>query len=273
MSRRTVIAVVISVAFAALFARLGFWQLQRLAERRAFNATLAQRTTAPAVAPAALPADTALSRYRRVRLVGTFDFVREMVLGNRPRDGDPGVRIITPFVPSDGGPVVLVDRGWVYSPDAATVQLERWREPARVALEGFVQQFAAGGPTPARAASSDRLWWRLDGTAVQRTLPYTIAPFYVVALPDSASQAAIAAQQTDAGGMPIPTRPVRLGLPPLSEGSHKSYAIQWFFFSLVALTGAAVAIAQERQRRGPRYTAPPLEASRKGGLDSAHMDA
>jgi surfeit locus 1 family protein len=65
-----------------------------------------------------------------------------------------------------------------------------------------------------------------------------VAPFYVVAVesPDS----------------PGRHHPVRRVIPPLDDGSHRSYAIQWFSFALIALGGAAAVVAREQRARGQR---------------------
>src|SRR5690606_6935076 len=82
LARRTpTFFLVISVIIGIGCTRLGFWQLDRLAERKASNAVVAGRIDAPPVSPDQLPADTAQSRYRRVILRGTFDYEHELVLG------------------------------------------------------------------------------------------------------------------------------------------------------------------------------------------------
>jgi len=43
-----------------------------------------------------------------------------------------------------------------------------------------------------------------------------------------------------------PDRIARLTVPPLDEGPHLSYAIQWFAFATVALVGAGFVIRQAR---------------------------
>ena len=70
MNRRTLVGCVVAAGAAALFARLGVWQLHRLAERRAFNAQFEQRLAAPPVSLDSVPGDTALAKYRRVREIG-----------------------------------------------------------------------------------------------------------------------------------------------------------------------------------------------------------
>ena len=72
---------------------------------------------------------------------------------------------------------------------------------------------------------------RLGTDAAARAVPYPLALFYVVALGDSAGAA---------------DRPARLTVPPLDEGPHASYAIQWFSFAAIALAGAAFVIKQAR---------------------------
>ena len=45
-------------------------------------------------------------------------------------------------------------------------------------------------------------------------------------------------------------RPVRVPAPALDEGSHQSYAIQWFSFATVAVVGAAAVVRADRRRPG-----------------------
>ena len=39
--------------------------------------------------------------------------------------------------------------------------------------------------------------------------------------------------------------PAKVALPPLDEGTHMSYALQWFFFCLVALTAWIVVVRRK----------------------------
>ena len=108
---RTAAFVALSIVFAALFVRLGFWQLARLEERKAEN--VRRRT-----------------EIRRDTIVGVPDYAHETIIKRRSNNGSPGVHIVTPVWVPARGDTVLVNRGWVYSPDAATVEnLASWREP------------------------------------------------------------------------------------------------------------------------------------------------
>lgn len=104
-------AIAATVAALTGFAGLGFWQLDRAAEKRALLAEYAngQRTmVALAAASAAI-----LPRYQRVTADGRFDATRQVLLDNMPSGtGAPGYQVLTPFL-LDGGGIVLVNRGWI----------------------------------------------------------------------------------------------------------------------------------------------------------------
>jgi surfeit locus 1 family protein len=243
VTRRNVLALLLGVIVAAACVRLGIWQLHRLEERRARNALVRARLEEPAVPPAALlgaPADSV--RYRRVRLTGTWDFDREIALAGRPRDGAPGVNLLTPLRPDDpGAPAVLVNRGWVYSPDAASVDVARWRErePA-AAVEGYAVDMEYAERAAPGAPAAGRVWRAVTTGAVESAFPYPVAPFYVV-MQDPAADGVRGGEAS---------LPARLPAPRLDEGSHRGYAVQWFSFAAIALVGVSALIWQDvRERR------------------------
>ncbi len=229
MARRMILFAALALAGAALFVRLGFWQLDRLEQRRARNAILASRITA---APAAW-SDTTAVQYRRVRLAGRPDYEREIVLVGRSRRGSPGVNLVTPLRLAGSDTAVLVNRGWVYSPDGTAVDHARWREGEMLAVEGYVEAFSVPGPGDLPA--NQRLARRLSHAAVSARFPYPIAAAYVVAI--------------DTGKVARPDAPVRPGLPSPDEGPHLGYALQWFAFALIAVVGSGIAIATGRRDR------------------------
>jgi surfeit locus 1 family protein len=226
MPPRTLLFVALALAGAALFVRLGFWQLDRLAQRRARNAIFAARIAAP---PAPW-SDTTAVRYRRVRLSGSPDYERQIVLVGRSRGGSPGVNLVTPLRLPGSDTAVLVNRGWVYSPDGARVDHARWREGDRLTVEGYVEAF--NEPGPGDLPANQRVARRLSYRAVSARFPYAIAPAYIVAI------------DTDATARP--DAPVRPALPTPDEGPHLGYALQWFAFAVIAVVGAGVAVRAGR---------------------------
>jgi surfeit locus 1 family protein len=237
MKRRNVLAAIFAIVTALIFSRLGIWQLHRLHERRARNAALASRLDTPPVPLSRLATDSAGAHWRRVEARGHFDFDHQIVLSARTHGGSPGVEIITPLHPDDGGPAVLVNRGWVYSPDAMTVDLGKWDEPPRADVTGYVEDFVHGGRAVARLPSHPNAWTRLESSELPAAFPFPIAPFYIVELDTLA-------QYRDDRRIPTLT-PVRLILPAMDDGPHLNYAIQWFTFATIALVGVGTMIAQD----------------------------
>lgn len=219
----------LAVAGAALFIRLGFWQLDRLGQRRERNRLVAAR-----IAGAPAPwSDTTAVRYRRVRLSGRPDYEREIVLVGRSREGSPGVNLVTPLRLAGSDTAVLVNRGWVYSPDATRVDQARWREGDMLAIDGYVEAFT--DPGPGDLPANQRVARRLSHGAVSARFPYPIAPAYIVAI--------------DTGKAHRPDAPARPGLPAPDDGPHLGYALQWFAFALIAVVGAGIAITTGRRDR------------------------
>lgn len=238
--RRLLPLIIASALFALVCARLGLWQLSRLAERRAFNARLEARLVAAPRPVSELPADTGAGHYHRVLARGVLDYAGQVALASRSSQGSPGVHLLTPMRLSDGR-VVMVNRGWVYAPDAMTVDPLRWREHEgdTITVRGYAETFSGRDRTVLPAGA--RIVRALDSAAIAQRVGTPILPYFVVQTSDSASSA---------------NAPVRMGEPVLADGSHRSYAIQWFSFALVGLIGGALLLrdelARRRQSRAPR---------------------
>lgn len=232
MSRKTALFCLIAVAAAALFSRFGFWQIARLQERRARNVVVAAQQRGAAQPFAELPRDTARARFRSASVAGRFDYEHELVLTSRMRDGAPGVELFTPVRVPGSDTAVLVNRGWVYAPDGFSVDRPRWREGDSARVTGFVDLYA---PDADRASSADpRIVRRVSRREIAGKIPYPVAPYYLVALGDTADK----------------VHPARRGVPPLDDGPHRGYAIQWFAFAAIALGGAGAVLWRERKGGG-----------------------
>ncbi len=215
--------ILLAAIITAVFIRLGFWQLSRLRERQTLNAELASRAVDSALAVSQLPTDTANAHYRRVSVQGAYDYANEIVLTLRSRDGSPGVNIVTPLRLAATDTALLVVRGWVYSPDGMTVDLPPWREGAQANGSGFVETY----PPPREGRNSSpthpNAYRWLDRRGLEGRFDYPLKPYYVVLTspPDSSSKSVIP----------------RLTVPPMDEGPHRSYAIQWFSFAAISIIG------------------------------------
>jgi surfeit locus 1 family protein len=219
----------IAVTVAIVCVALGVWQLRRLGERKAVNRTILSRIDAPPVDAQSIRNPDS-SRFQRVILHGRYDYDNEIVLMLRSRNGSPGVNIVTPLRVPGRDTAILVNRGWVYSPDALTADLARWRERSDAGGAGYVETFPGREGTPRSPTHPNAYRW-LDADALRGRIPYPIAAYYVVS--------------TTPG--PVETTPARLSLPDLDEGPHLSYAIQWFSFAAISIIGMIVLV---RRRNG-----------------------
>ncbi len=133
MQRRDLTLAAVAVLVATACVLLGRWQLNRLAQRRARNAALAARLALPPL-PVGRNVTADSARQRRVVARGVYDFAAERTWPGRSFQGTPGVALLTPLRLADGS-AVLVDRGWVPSPDAFHVDHALYRV-ALIALVG-----------------------------------------------------------------------------------------------------------------------------------------
>ena len=225
MKPRDIVFAAFGVLATATFVRLGVWQLDRLGERRAFNHQLRARAETKPVELARLPADTSAAHYRRAEVSGNYDFDREIVITTRSRNGSPGVNIVTPVRIPGKDTAVLVNRGWVYAPDGMTVDLARWREPAAMSGEAYVESFQSRTGA-VKSTSVANAWRWMDRPTLSEVFPYPIAPYYLVLTGNSEN--------------PPANVPPRVPVPPLDEGSHRSYAFQWFAFAAISLVGMII---------------------------------
>ncbi len=234
---RWIVGHLLVVAVVVGFVSLGLWQLRRLAEVRERNALVTQRLTAPP-----LPLETLLARvgddpdalaYRRVRVRGEY-LDGQLLTSPRSRDGRPGQQVLT-VLRSSGGIAVLADRGTVpYSSELAPGDVA---PPAgSVEVEGVLLPPELGQPAQTEQVT------RIVPEALEARVgaPLLSAPLLV------------RQQRPDPGSFP------RLGeLPALDEGSHFSYAIQWFLFAAVTLVGYPLLLRRTLREEQEPAASPP----------------
>lgn len=236
LSLRGALGAAFILAMCALCVRLGFWQLDRLEQRRARNAVvLAGMRQAPRPADAALIAemtgDAARLVYRRVVARGRYLPESGFVLRGRVENGGPGVHLATPLLLEGEGAVLLVNRGWAPAPDGATPPQLPAPPAGVVTVEGILQQVPVTQDRGGRSVSArgDTTYRRLDLAVVRARLGRPVLPMYLQVLGDTGAAARAAR-----------TLPVAVPPPPLDEGSHLGYAIQWFSFALIGIIGLTI---------------------------------
>jgi surfeit locus 1 family protein len=230
-------AVLLTGVALAAFVGLGYWQLGRAREKQAlFEAFMAAGEDT--VDASDLPFEQ-LARYQRIRLHGSYDSTRQVLLDNMPSvSGQPGYRVLTPFERSDGRGWVIVDRGWL--PLGAT------REDLPELTVGMRDRDVTGtldqlpvpglrvGPAATPGASE---WPRVMLFPTESDLESALGI-------DVESRIVL----LDAGA---PDGYERKWRPSIGFGPerHLGYAIQWFAFALVA-TVLFVALNLQRAQPG-----------------------
>ena len=209
---------------------LGFWQLNRLEDKKDFNSVLRAHTSTP-IQPLdqAVPTkwDKASNEWIRVSITGSYDSSKAVTIINRSQDGTAGYNSAVPFT-SLGNRTILVNRGFVplvmSTPTIPTGEIE---------IIGYLrasQSRSALGPIDSTDASNTE-FQRFDVPLISAHVGGVLEPMFLQLI-----------QESPASDTPWPAK---VPLPPLDEGTHLSYALQWFFFCLVAFAAWAVVVRRK----------------------------
>jgi surfeit locus 1 family protein len=238
--RRAGLILLATLVGAAATARLGFWQLDRAAQKVAIQARIeARRTLAPlSNAELARTAPAAAEQVeRRAALRGHWLGDRTVFLDNRQMAGKPGFYVVTPMQ-LDGVPdAVLVQRGWV-----ARNFTDRTALPQVPTPTGVVTVHGVIAPPPARlyefdTASSGPIRQNLDLDAYARELSTPLLPLSVM--------------QSDEPGAVSDGLRRDWPMPALDVQKHYGYAFQWFALAAL-MAGLYVWFQLIRPRRRHR---------------------
>jgi cytochrome oxidase assembly protein ShyY1 len=221
----------LTVVFALVCVFLGQWQLARRADAVAENNRVAENYDA-----APRPIDEVLAgldsfdtddKWTAVSLTGSYLSDSQLLVRNRPLDGQPGFELLVPFRLDDGD-VIIIDRGWL-----PTGQLQDKPDVVPDAPQGevtVVARLKAGEPRLEGRKAAEGEIPSIDLPTIAKTLD---APVY------TGAYGALASESPSADTGTLGTRP------PEDEGPHLSYAFQWFVFALLGFVGLGYAARQE----------------------------
>ncbi len=231
------LAMALLAVLAAICVSLGFWQLGRAGEA---GAAAERFEAARALPPATLrTADEATEtlRFRSVTTEGRYVPEQQILIDNIVRNGMVGYEVLTPFEPSDGGPWLLVNRGWVRAdpdrrvlPDVADVDSSRRR------IDGVLDRLPSPG-------------LRMGDPPVYESE----APVLVMSFPTLASVEQVLGRRLYAYQLRLDANAPHgyardWQAPGLAPDRHLGYAMQWWLFGLIA-GGAALVIGARQVRR------------------------
>jgi len=239
------VVLVAAVLVAGLTARLGWWQLDRAAQKTERQARVEARDRAPVLALSALPGNGQRDpelEFRRADLTGRWLPQHTVFLDNRQMDGRPGFFVVTPLLLADGG-AVLVQRGWAPRNFQDRSALPEVPTPA-----GAVRLLARVAPPPAKLldlgeAGHGRIRQNLDLDSFSREIGVALRGWSAVQLEASRASGDEPPPQADGLRREWPA-------PAADVGKHHGYAFQWFALSALTI-GLYVwfQILQPRRRR------------------------
>jgi cytochrome oxidase assembly protein ShyY1 len=174
---------------------------------------------------------------------GVYDVAHEVTVKFTTRDGAPGVDVVTPLMLEDGT-AILVDRGWLPTQNTAA-------KPTNV-------------PAPPAGEVTVTGWLRPDSGADQEAVRPVDGQVRAIS---SAGLASAVRGELYGGYLNLRSQqpPAETSLkleprPELGQGPHFFYALQWWFFGLLALVGFVWFARDERKDRRlsgqPRSVAP-----------------
>lgn len=221
--------VILMLALAVTCAFLGHWQMQRLGEKDALVAAVAQRLNSePVPAPPAADwtgLDLEALNFQPVSLTGSFRYNQTVTIftslanARGPASG-PGYWVVTPFVLSDGG-TVFVNRGFIPQDFQEAAVTDGQGDDDQVTITGLLRPGEAAGFMTPQPNMSDRIEWVRDPQRLADMVDPALAPFapFYVDLP------AGPAGELPQGGETVVEFP----------NNHLGYAYTWYGFAIVAV--------------------------------------
>ncbi len=109
------IALGLMIAMPVISFYLGTWQMRRLDWKTKLIAECETKLTYPPInLPKVFTEDMCEDwEYRKVKVKGHFVYEEEIFVGPRAKLGEKGYVLYTPFIRSDTGEKILVERGWI----------------------------------------------------------------------------------------------------------------------------------------------------------------
>ncbi len=242
-NRRLYIALLpflVVVALLLIMAKLGFWQLDRAAQKKALLTAVSDAQTQQVQRLYKVPAELLDWQYRKIDISGRYLKDKQLLLDNRfsgkADDKRAGYEVLTPFELQDGS-VVLVNRGWL--PRAANRS-----DLPNIAMEQNIKQLKGIVRKPAKAFSLGNInelsstWPKLiqfiDIAQLSELLDMPLHQAIVMLLPEQPEGYSRHWQnQSD----------IKMG-----PAVHYGYAFQWFALSLTLLVLSVFIVIKKSEK-------------------------
>jgi surfeit locus 1 family protein len=210
---------IIALGLAFLCVVAANWQYTRGVDRHERNNVIEERIARSPIELNARDAKLENNEWQSISTAGKFDSTQQILLRNRYSEGKYGYEVLTLFT-SNSGEKFWVDRGWVQAGATATTAPVVTAVPnTEVSITG---RFRLDSSLPrgsffALPGNGEGLVSELNAQSQLDT-----EKFYIDLL---------------SGSDPSLSPAVPAQLPPLSDGPHMAYALQWLFFGGLIIYG------------------------------------
>ena len=223
------------------FDALSQWQWRRLHQRQQYNVQIEKAQSLTPIDESKLLQRTlntgsrdtysfpASAQWRAVQVTGTWDLSAQVLVRKKSLESDLGFWVVTPLVITDGHRI-LVNRGWTAATKGAIDSPSLSAPPkGQVEVAGRVQIVK-----PRQAAQpSDLPVGQVD----------TVVPTEIVTTAPVVGNAYLEMTASRPNSLTSELR--MLPAPEITEGPHRSYALQWIFFAIMTVIGWSVLVRNE----------------------------
>lgn len=200
-----------------LLIRLGFWQLDREAEKRDLQQLYEARQESPPIRLSQVNWQDSDIGWSRIRAEGYFDTRHHFLLDNRIQSGQVGYEVLTPFITDYG--VLLVNRGWVSGGQRREILPSVTTPEEKVEIEATVY------------VPDGELMMLAEESLAGDQWPKRIQQVYLQKLSEVYTEDFIPARlrisENEAGALSVNWQTVNM-----QPEVHRGYAIQWFLMAL-----------------------------------------
>lgn len=236
LTPKWILVTLICFGMLPAFQALSNWQWHRLSDRQVYNVQIQSQIEKEPVAVSDIVIENSDSKtvpddtqWRTVEMTGTWMQPDQVLVRKKSLESNLGLWVVTPLRLGDGT-IVMINRGWtaaansaIDSPAVADVPSGTIEVLGRIRE---VQERTSPAPTDLPEGQVDR-----------------IIPMEIVSSTDTLSNAYIemTASRPESKTAEIRTLPE----PEVTEGAHRSYALQWMFFEIMTVIGWIILVRNE----------------------------
>jgi len=236
---------VVALLLQPAFWELSQWQWRRLHQRETYNSVIVRNQALEPVmideAVSSNPTKITIDgnfEWRRIDVIGSWLTSKQVLVRKRTYESNLGFWVITPFK-ATSGLTILVNRGWIAASDSA-LSTPAVQNPPAGTVEILGRTRIVSVRTKPRP--TDLPTGQVDGVHPDEVLPATrhVSNAYLELTASSPES-----RTSDLQSIPAPE---------VTEGPHRSYALQWIFFAIMTIIGWGVLVRKELQNRDENTT-------------------